>query len=329
MRNYVSIFKDDEKLIEAVKKRPALYSSDEAQHKHRYHVNNAWTEIAHEVGHEVHAVKERWGSIRDYYRKKIIELRRIKAGLINKKVKKWCLLDQLQFLEPHLRDIDIEPDSLQSIDNDRDSSQGTCSRSKSYSDDDSERERLQMKIIKAENTDHEDEDIQSDDHYNRDVFQALNCGQGSLKKKPSAAWGGSSNTPRARHSHKANFESSTGSNGPYAKWQRIYSLSSGHPDPIPVTVNEVRGEIDTNKHFFTSLIPLVQTLSPLTAMEFRHEVHGVLLRYLKEAQDKHRDFIPQDALDSNTFTATDVTNHSNDGNCQDTVSCTEKEMVGD
>ncbi|GFO36514.1 transcription factor adf-1 [Plakobranchus ocellatus] len=272
-------FVDDEKLIAAVKKRPLLYDIDHPQHCNRTSMLNAWKEIAVEIGHEVHSVKERWVSMRDYYRKKLRELGRIKAGQLNKKFKKWSQFDKLNFLRPHLRHIGL--DSTQ---------ENNDSSSKNDSDvqNDSEEEGIHIRIVKTENTDDEDDDIHSDDSYRRDIVQALDPAFSSSEVTAKSSQ--PPNTSRQIDTLIQQDNPSFGNNPIGVTVKRPGSSRSPPPakrvKPSPMAVEETQGGINTNMHFFTSLIPMIETMDSIAAMEFRHEVHGILLRYLKEARNK-------------------------------------------
>ncbi|XP_012944147.1 uncharacterized protein LOC106013315 [Aplysia californica] len=43
-------------------------------------------------------------------------------------------------------------------------------------------------------------------------------------------------------------------------------------------------EQDENEHFLKSILPMMKTLEQLEAMEFRHEVQGLLIQYIKRAR---------------------------------------------
>lgn len=47
---------------------------------------------------------------------------------------------------------------------------------------------------------------------------------------------------------------------------------------------EEQQEEDDHEHFLKSLLPTMRTLGPLAAMEYRHEVQGLLIKYIRKAQ---------------------------------------------
>ena len=224
--------------------------------------------------------------MRDYYRKKLRELEKIRSGQLDKKFKKWNLFDKLDFLRPFLRHIELDNTSTPA-----DSHTG----SRNESDIDSEEEGVHLGIVKTENTDEDEEDNQSDDSYRREVIQALDSGYGSVEQSA----GGKKSSKNTNHlrgrsirRRAAYLDRDNPPSKSATKRQRSAERTSPAPvKPVrlsPVTVEDLLGEVSTNQHFFASLVPMIQTLDPITAMEFRHEVHGVLLRYLKEERDKQK-----------------------------------------
>ncbi|CAG5125799.1 unnamed protein product [Candidula unifasciata] len=54
-------------------------------------------------------------------------------------------------------------------------------------------------------------------------------------------------------------------------------------------------EEDDHEHFLKSLLPMMRTLDSLAAMEFRHEVQGLLIKYIKKA---HVQDMPSQSVDT-------------------------------
>ncbi|RUS77366.1 hypothetical protein EGW08_014880 [Elysia chlorotica] len=296
-----SILLDDEKLIEAVKCRPYLYNIDDPHHNSRPLLYNSWREIAQEMGHEVQTVKDRWIYMRDYYRKKTRELEKIKAGHLNKRWKKWPMFDKLDFLRKYLRPIEFDP-------NNAPLTAWSAKRNDAHVDSE-EDDGVQLRLIKIENSDDDEEDEeedgnQSDDSYRRDVMQALDTGQVSVELPTSKTSGkstpghGRSPSTRHRRDRAARGEADSPTPRQACKRQRSEMASATNTKHRPVSATpldvthssaaDVSDMIDPNHHFFTSLIPMIETLDPLSAMEFRYEVHGVLMRYLRQGRERRK-----------------------------------------
>lgn len=289
-------FFDDEKLIEAVKSRPLMYDVDDPQHNSRQMLFKSWREVAQEVGEEVNTVKERWVSMRDYYRKKIRELEKIKSGQLDKKFKKWSLFDKLDFLRPFLRRIEIDTTSTLEPEN------SVVEDGRNYSDVDSEEEGVHLgpciRLVKSENTDEEEDDNQSDDSYRKEIVQALelDSGHSSLdiqkRKKSGKRQNHNINEIKVRrrpaYLEVDDIESTqaTKSKKQRLEWTHpTASFDFNRDKHISATARGLPAETNANHQFFASLIPMIETLDSLTAMEFRHEVHGLLLNYLKNDRE--------------------------------------------
>ncbi|GFR82907.1 hypothetical protein ElyMa_002375300 [Elysia marginata] len=225
--------------------------------------------------------------MRDYYRKKVREQVKIRSGKLDKKFKKWSLYDQLDFLKPYLRLVDT----------------GTTMMPENYHNDsridtevDSEEEGIhfEMGLVKAGNSDVDEDNKSDNDNYLKDVVQAKDSGYGlrRLKKPGKTPTEGRSNKIstrtciRQRPDDLDTKEVTTQNSS--SKRQRFEWSHSALAKPVKLhhtSLIDVPGEINTNHQFFASLIPMIETLDPLTAMEFRHDVHGLLLRYLKQEKD--------------------------------------------
>ena len=225
--------------------------------------------------------------MRDYYRKKLRELEKIKAGHLDKKFKKWSLYDKLDFLKPFLRHIELDCSSTPA----------NCRNdSRIDSDVDSEEEGVHLGIVKAELSEEDEDDNQSDDSYRREVVQALDAGHGSLdlsRGKTSSKTTSSQSRFQTIRRRAAYLDADVPVPKQACKRQRSeWNPPASTIKPVKLTPEVQSGAEDSpvvinpNQHFFASLIPMIETLDPLTAMEFRHDVHGILLRYLKQEREK-------------------------------------------
>ncbi|XP_072378709.1 uncharacterized protein [Diabrotica undecimpunctata] len=96
---------DDEKLIELVRKYPAIYDTSNLKYLDTKYKLEIWKKIGEEIQQTSGACKSRWQNIRDQFRKNLAK-KVTKSGQAAEKRKKYKYEDCLQFLIPFFAKID-------------------------------------------------------------------------------------------------------------------------------------------------------------------------------------------------------------------------------
>ncbi|XP_072944178.1 uncharacterized protein [Epargyreus clarus] len=94
---------NNERLIEAVRKYPALYNMSDGKYMDSNYKSSLWVKISEEIKQTDVNCKKRWSNIRDQF-KRSLNNRKTKSGQSSTVIKKYKYEEILQFLLPYIQD---------------------------------------------------------------------------------------------------------------------------------------------------------------------------------------------------------------------------------
>ncbi|XP_076057343.1 uncharacterized protein LOC143034885 [Oratosquilla oratoria] len=229
--------------INLVREQRAIYDHSDPVHRNRDAIAALWKDIATEMKCKESDCKDKWHQLRSNFMRERRKMTTQPSGSAGIKTKKWVFYDAMEFLIPH-----VTP-------------RATSSNVPPPSD----------------------VDAPDDNSSTTNITDALDIARSQeTATKIDVCEGGSTSTPAI------NYKPSTTAKKPEANKRRRCELPSEVDEQIVEELKTLReraacnneNELDPDRQFLFSLLPLMELLSPVDSIDVKIEIHQAFRRKL-------------------------------------------------